>query len=145
MQAQMGPISQARALSPQSQSTLEAPLFSSHYHLHKGQPGQVELCHSQSQGITQRSLGPGVGPSSAYYTVFGSEKKASIFCSVVHLPGLLALLSGLEWAVDICCCRLPGLHSPITQSQKQKWRLEGRGSFGSFSLQWYSAQGGSCS
>lgn len=57
---------------------------------------------------------------------FGSERKAGIFGCLVHLPGLLALMSGLEWAVDICCFRLSGLHSPITQSQKQRWHHESR-------------------
>lgn len=57
-------------LSPQSQSTLEAPLSSSHYRLHKGQPGQGELCYPQSQGTTQKSLRSWGGAISAYYTVF---------------------------------------------------------------------------
>lgn len=57
---------------------------------------------------------------------FGSERKADIFCCLVCLPELLDLTPGLEWAVDICCFRLPGRHSPITQSQKPRWHLESR-------------------
>lgn len=57
-------------------------------------------------------------PSIAYYTVFGSERKAGIFCRLVRLPGLLALMSGAEWRVDIAVLDAPSpfSHRSVTEA-----------------------------